>query len=143
MDWPVTYRRKIRFSETDAQGIVFNGNYATYIGDTITDYFDAIGLPWKAFTRSGHDMVLARTETDFRSAGRLGETLVTGARVTRIGKTSVVFVSRTWEETSARVVIEARLIQVVVDHSTLEPKPVHDFFIEAVQRAQGEAVERS
>jgi acyl-CoA thioester hydrolase len=143
MDWPVTYRRKIRFSDTDAQGIVFNGNYATYIDDTITDYFDAIGLPWDAFTRSGHDMVLARTETDFRSAGRLGETLVTGARVTRIGKTSVVFALRTWEEKSARVVIEARLIQVVVDHRTLEPKPVPDFFIEAVERAQREAVERS
>jgi len=33
MDWPVTYRRKIRFSDTDAQGTVFNGNYATYIDD--------------------------------------------------------------------------------------------------------------
>jgi acyl-CoA thioesterase FadM len=40
------------------------------------------------------------------------------------------------------VIIEARLIQVVVDHRTLEPKPVPDFFIEAVERAQGEAVER-
>ena len=29
MKWPVTYRRKICFSGTDAQGIVFNGNYAT------------------------------------------------------------------------------------------------------------------
>jgi acyl-CoA thioesterase FadM len=87
-------------------------------------------------------MVLARTETDFRSAGRLGETLVTGARVTRIGKTSVVFALRTWEENSARVIIEARLIQVVVDHRSLEPKPVPGFFIEAVERAQGEAVER-
>lgn len=87
-------------------------------------------------------MVLARTETDFRSAGRLGETLLTGARVTRIGKTAVVFALRTWEENSARVIIEARLIQVVVDHRTLEPKPVPDFFIEAVERAQGEAVER-
>ena len=143
MDWPVTYRRKIRFSDTDAQGIVFNGNYATYIDDTVTDYFDAIGLPWDAFTRSGHDMVLARTEIDFRSAGRLGETLVTGARVTRIGKTSVIFGLCTWEESSARVVIEARLVQVVVDHRTLEPKPVPDFFLEAVERAQGAAVERS
>lgn len=143
MEWPVTYRRKIRFSDTDAQGIVFNGNYATYIDDTVTDYFDAVGLPWDAFTRNGYDMVLARSETDFRSAGRLGETLVTGARVARIGKTSVVFALRTWEEKSERVVIEARLIQVIVDHQTLQPKPVPAFFIEAVERAQGAAVERS
>jgi acyl-CoA thioester hydrolase len=125
----VTYRRKIRFSDTDAQGIVFNGNYATYIDDTVTDYFEAIGVSWDAFTRSGRDMVLARSETDFRS-------------VARFGKTSVVFTLRTWEEKSERVVIEARLIQVVVDHQTLQPKSVPDFFIEAVERAQRGAVER-
>jgi acyl-CoA thioester hydrolase len=143
MNWPVTYRRKIRFSDTDAQGIVFNGNYATYIDDTVTDYFDAIGLPWEAVTASGHDMVLARSEIDFRSAGRLGETLVTGARVARFGTTSVVFELRTWEEKTGRVIIEARQIQVVVDHQTLRPKSVPECLIEAVERAQGSAVERS
>jgi acyl-CoA thioester hydrolase len=143
MDWPVTYRRKIRFSDTDAQGIVFNGNYATYIDDTVTDYFDAIGLPWDTVKQTGHDMVLARSETDFRSAGRLGETLVTGARVVRFGKTSVVFELCTWEEKSGRVIIDARQIQVIVDHQTLRPKPVPAFFIEAVERAQGGAVGRS
>ena len=54
-----------------------------------------------------------------------------------------VFSLRTWEEKSERAVIEARLIQVVVDHQTLQPKPVPGFFIEAVERAQGGAVERS
>jgi len=122
MNWPVTYRRKIRFSDTDAQGIVFNGNYATYIDDTVTDFLDAIGLPWDVVTASGHDMVLARSEIDFRSAGRLGET---------------------WEEKSRRVIIDARQIQVVVDNETLRPKSVPDFLVAAVERAQGGTVERS
>jgi acyl-CoA thioester hydrolase len=143
MNWPVTYRRKVRFSDTDAQGIVFNGNYATYIDDTVTDYFDAIGLPWDEVTASGHDMVLARSEIDFRSAGRLGETLVTGARVARFGATSVLFELQTWDEKSGRVIIDARQIQVVVDHRTLRPKSVPDFLVEAVERAQGGAVERA
>jgi hypothetical protein len=52
-------------------------------------------------------MVLARTETDFRSAGRLGETL-TGARVTRIGKTAAVRAAHVGGELRA-VIIEARL----------------------------------
>ncbi|MGH7897755.1 MAG: acyl-CoA thioesterase, partial [Candidatus Binatia bacterium] len=106
MDWPVTYRRKIRYSDTDAQGIVFNGNYAIYIDDTLTDYLDAVGLPSEVFLRSGHDMVLARSEIDFRSAARLGETLVTGAHVTRVGKSSVTFALQSWEEGSGRVVID-------------------------------------
>ena len=133
MDWPVTYRRKIRFSDTDAQGIVFNGNYATYIDDTITDYFDAIGLPWDAFTRSGHDMVLARTETDFRSAGRLGETLVTA-------RGSLASARRPWSSRCARGrELRAGGHRSATDPSRrrpqhAQPKPVPDFFIEAVER---------
>src|SRR5262249_37350265 len=139
-EWGVLSRRKVRFSDTDAQGIVFNGNYATYLDDTVTDYCEAAGLPWEVFTRNGYDMVLARSEIDFRSGARLGETLVTGARVVRIGTSSVTFQLQTWEEGSRRVVIDAKLIQVIVDPQTLRPRPVPSFFIEAVERLQGAPV---
>jgi acyl-CoA thioester hydrolase len=142
MAWPVIYQRKIRFSDTDAQGIVFNGNYATYIDDAVTDYLDGAGLPWDAFKRSGYDMVLARSEIDFRSAARLGETLSTGARVARVGTSSVTFELRSWIEETARVVIDARLVQVIVDHETLRPKTVPAFFVDAVERLQGTPVGR-
>jgi YbgC/YbaW family acyl-CoA thioester hydrolase len=137
MDWPVTYRRKVRFSDSDAQAIVFNGNYLTYFDDTITDYFDAAGLPWSEFAARGYEMVLGRAEIDFRSSARIGDVLVTGARVERIGTTSVVFELSTWEEASGRTVAEGREIQVVLDGLTLEKTPVPAFFIEAVERLQG------
>lgn len=143
MNWPVTYARKIRFSDTDAQGIVFNGNYPIYIDDATTDFFDVIGIPWNAFTRTGHEMVLGRSEIDYRSAGRIGETLVTGARIVRFGSSSVTFELQTWEQASGRIVIEARLLYVVVDHETFRPKAVPAFFIEAVEKAQGARVERA
>jgi YbgC/YbaW family acyl-CoA thioester hydrolase len=141
MDWPVTYTRKVRFSDTDAQGIVFNGNYSVYFDDTITDYFDALGIPWSEIQSQGYEMVLGRCEIDFRSAARLGERLVTGVRVARVGTTSVTFQLQTWEESSGRVVTEAKQIQVFVDHEQMRPTPVPRFFIEAVERLQGE-VER-
>jgi acyl-CoA thioester hydrolase len=136
MGWPVLYERKVRFSDTDAQGVVFNGMYATYFDDTITDYFDAIGVPWSELNASGHDMVLARIEIDFRSSGRFGEVLVTGARVKRIGNSSLVFELRTWEESSGRTVAEAVQVQVIVDHATFKPVPVPSFLSDAVVRSQ-------
>jgi YbgC/YbaW family acyl-CoA thioester hydrolase len=142
MDWPVLYERKVRFSDTDAQGVVFNGMYATYFDDTITDYFDAIGVPWSELNASGHDMVLARIEIDFRSSGRFGEVLVTGARVKRIGNSSLVFELRTWEQSSGRTVAEAVQVQVIVDHATFKPVPVPSFLSDAVVRTQGPPPER-
>jgi acyl-CoA thioester hydrolase len=142
MEWPVTYRRKIRFSDTDAQGIVFNGNYATYNDDAVTDYLDSLGFSWSEFQANGYDMVLGRSEMDFRSSARLGDVLVTGARIARIGKTSVVFELRSWTEADERVVVDSKLIQVIVDPQTLAPKPAPPFFIEAVEKLQGSTVAR-
>lgn len=136
MDWPVTYVRKVRYSDTDAQGIVFNGNYAVYFDDTLTDLFDLVGYPWGEV-----EVVLGRMEIDYRSAARLGETLVTGARVERIGNTSMTIRLATWEQSTDRMVAEAKQIQVVVSGEDFRPVPVPDDLVAAVEGVQG-SVER-
>ncbi len=143
MEWPVRYERKIRFSDSDAQGIVFNGNYLTYFDDTVTDLFDVLGFGWEGFTEHGVDMVLARSEIDFRSSARIGETIATTARVTRIGSTSVHLVLECREVTTDRLVVEGTLVQVVVDTETFRPRPVPQFFVDAVERVQNAPVPRS
>ena len=142
MDYPVTYERKVRFSDSDAQGIVFNGNYLTYFDDTVTDYFDALGIEWAELNRRGYDMVLGRVEIDFRATAQVGDVLITGARVIEIGNSSVTFEMNTWERDSQRTVARGREIQVMLDHATLEKTPVPDFFVEAVERLQEAPVQR-
>ncbi len=141
MDWPVTYRRKVRYSDTDAQGIVFNANYLRYFDDTITDYFEAIGLTAAQFTGSGHDIVLAHAAVDYLGPARIGDVLVTGARVAGIGTTSVRFAVETRNEATGAPVVRGELVQVVVDATTFQKKPVPAFFVEAVERLQGPVVE--
>lgn len=133
MDWPVTYERKIRYSDTDIQGIVFNGNYATYYDDTVTDLFDRIGFEWGEV-----EVVLARMEIDFKSPGRLGETLVTGARVGRIGNTSFTVELSTWEKATDRPVTEGKQIQVVVSGDDFRPVPIPPDLVAAIEAVQGE-----
>ena len=56
MENPVEYRRKVRYSDTDAQGIVFNGNYFTYMDDAFTDYLEAMGLGGGGLVDRGFDI---------------------------------------------------------------------------------------
>ena len=132
MDWPVTYVRKVRYSDTDAQGIVFNGNYARYFDDTVTDLFELVNYSW-----DGVEVVLARLEIDFRSVARLGDTLVTGACVDRIGNTSLTVRLATWERTSERPVAEAIQVQVAVSADDFSPIPVPDDLKAAIKELQG------
>jgi acyl-CoA thioester hydrolase len=137
MEWPTTYERKIRYSDCDPQGIVFNGNYFTYMDDAVTDYFDALGSVWVELHAAGHDVVLAHVEIDFRSSARLGETLVTGVRATNFGNTSITYQLQAWDQATGRVVIEATKVQVVVDVSTLQKRPVPTELVDAIERLQG------
>mgnify|MGYP001822445374 FL=1 len=55
-DFSFSHRFRVRYSEIDGQGIVFNAHYLTYFDTAITEYFRWLPYDYKAETkRSGHD----------------------------------------------------------------------------------------
>ena len=105
---PVLYDRKARWSDCDAQGIVYNPTYLIYWDDAFSDYMDTIGLPWNEMTARGDDVVLARAEIDYRSSARMGQVIRTGARVVKIGNSSITFEYRTVNAASGDLLAEER-----------------------------------
>lgn len=120
MTWLVTYTRKVRYSDTDAQAIVFNGNYATYFDDALTDLFDELDLDQGAMQAEGFEVVTANLNIDFRASGRLGDVLETRVRLARIGSKSVTFQIETRVAESGELVVEGSVVWVTVDHETFE-----------------------
>ncbi len=143
MDFPVVYERKVRFSDSDAQGIVFNANYLGYFDDAITDYLDAMGVGWDGLVARDLEMVLGHIEVDFRSPGRLGDILCTGARVAAVGTTSMTFELVTWERDTDRIVAHGTEIQVMVDRTSLEKTQVPDWFVELLEAFEGRSIGRA
>lgn len=70
--------------------------------------------------------MLARAECDFRSSGKMGETLLTKVRVAKIGKTSITFNLAITEEVRGREVANGLEIYVVIDAETMRPIAVPD-----------------
>ena len=134
---PVIYERKIRFSDCDAQGIVFNPNYLVYWDDAFTDYIEAIGLPWDDMVANGDDVLLARAEIDYRSSARIGQSVQTRPWVMKIGNSSITFGYQTVNAETGQVLVEGRQIQVIVDHATRRPKRVPDYIRELIARQEG------
>jgi len=143
MQWPVTYERKVRFSDTDSQGIVFNGNYLTYFDDAITDLFIAAGLTPSEMHKDGYDVVTAHASVDFRATATLFEDLRTGVRLTRIGNASLTFELES--RAADRVTAEGKVIYVTVDASSFRPTPVPESLVAAMQAVHPEpiAIERT
>lgn len=120
----VTYHRGIRYSDTDAQEIVFNANYFVYLDDTLTEYLGALPGIEPAMAAAGLDLALAHMNISFRSPARLGETVVTGLRAVRAGNASLAFEFRVWEMEWGRIIAEGSAIHVSVDAQTLDKRPL-------------------
>jgi len=116
--------QKIRYSDCDPQGIVFNGNYARYWDDAVTDWFEEAGLGGEDLGGTGVDVVAARIEMDFKAPASLGDTLQTDIAVERYGSTSMSLAFTTTRLSDGSVVAEGREVIVFVDPEGFRPTPV-------------------
>jgi acyl-CoA thioester hydrolase len=140
MEWSVVFRRKVRYSDTDVQGIVFNGNYLTYYDDALTDLIDDAGLTPTVLHDLGCEVVTAHASIDYRAPARLGDRLAVGARLGRVGTTSLEFVMQSWIEGSGRVTTDGKVVWVCVDREALRPMPVPEELVAAIRTLHAEPV---
>lgn len=118
----VTYTRKIRYSDTDMQGIVFNGNYFTYFDDALTDLFELLGLAPDALEAEGFDIVTVHAAADFLASARVGDELDTRVRLEKLGTTSVVFaIDGVVGDTP---IVRGKVVWVTIDRDTFTKIPV-------------------
>ena len=125
--------QKIRYSDCDPQGIVFNANFARYWDDAVTDWFEELGFGGTELGGIDVDVVTARLEIDFKAAAKLGDTLVTETAVERIGDTSMTVLVTTSRQSDSQIVAEGKAIYVFVDPAEFRPITVPQSFREAVR----------
>lgn len=123
------HRFRVRWAEVDPQKIVFNARYLDYADVVITEYWEAA----RAFRAWPDDFEVhvARAEVDYRQPFRAREVIVGEAWTSRLGNSSVTTSIRLLDEGGAlRTAIE--LIQVHVDLSDGRPRPLPDWFRQAM-----------
>lgn len=129
------FETRVRFAETDAQGVVFYGEYVTYQDETFTAFVEAVGYPYETFTEQGWDMHVVNVDIDYHSFARFPDELVCGMRVAAIRDASAEFewVCRKRDDT---VVASGTVTHVAVDSETGETTRVPDTFRERVVEYQ-------
>jgi len=80
---------RVRWAECDPQGVAFNGVYLTWCDIAVTEYWRAVGLPYRELVERGMDFMLVATELRYRAPALPDEDIVVGARVVRFGRSSM------------------------------------------------------
>lgn len=133
---------RVRFAETDLQGIVFNGNYFTYYDVAWTEYFRAIGIEYKDLIEIGADTVLARCTMEFKAPAKFDDLLEVYARISSIGNTSLTFAFEIYRRGEDSLVGSASSLYVCIDPKTLRPVRVPDELRARISSFEGKNVDR-
>lgn len=139
-DFHFHHTLRVRFAETDLQGIVFNGNYLTYYDVAWTEYFRALGLDYQTMLEMDADTVLAKITIEYKSPARFDELLEIHTRVSKIGNTSLVFDFEIYPQGEDRLISTASSLYVCIDSKTLKPVRVPDRMRELISNLEGREV---
>lgn len=91
-DFPLRHTMRVRYSEIDAQGVVFNAHYLTYFDTTINEAFRGSGIDWLAQVQlSGCDVQLVRSLVEYKAPLHFDEAFTVGAAVARLGTSSLTW----------------------------------------------------
>jgi len=115
---------RVRFADTDAQGHVFFANYFTFCDEALTGYMRAVGIPWQDLIETGVDMFYASAHCDYKGPARFEDTLAIGARIARLGRSSMEFELEIRTQERDTLVANGRLVGVCVDRNTGTPVEV-------------------
>ena len=95
---------RVAFFETDAMGIVFHGNYFTYLEVGRVDYLRNLGLADASRPIRDFENVVVAAHLDFKSPARLDDQLIIDVRTQEIRSSSFTFAFRIRHKAQNRVV---------------------------------------
>lgn len=125
------YENRVRFAETDQQGVVFYGEYVTYQDEAMTAFLRSIGYDYATLTEREWDIHVANLDLDYHAPARFEDVIVNAIRVESIGHSSITFEYRARRKEDNTVLIEGSVTHVAVDE-TGTPTRVPDDFRDAV-----------
>jgi len=130
---------RVRYSEIDGQGIVFNAHYLTYFDTAITEYFRDAGYDYKAECgRQGCDFHTVKSLIEYKAPIRFDELVDVGVRTGRLGRTSIRFDleirGRHEGETDRDLRATGEIVWVYTDQTTHRPTALPETLIAALNR---------
>jgi acyl-CoA thioester hydrolase len=129
IDRPSLFRHplKVRYSEIDFQGIVYNAHYLTYFDIGVHEFFHSLPYDYTAIgKRTGQDFNMAKGLVNYRSPLRLDEAFAVEVTIGRVGRTSLTFDLgiRVGDEPEPRATGE--IVSVHADQATNRSLPLPD-----------------
>jgi acyl-CoA thioester hydrolase len=127
---------RVAFSDTDAQGVVYYGRYLPYFDLARTEYHRQLG-PLEA---NRTEFVMRASNVEYFAPARFDDLLEVFVRISAIGRTSVTYDYAAYRLDAGdedALMVTAKQVLVLIDHTDRTTRPVPDRFRQAVSDFEG------
>ena len=125
----------MRYSEIDAQSVVFNAHYLTYFDTAISEYFRHLGYDHQDYVkRTGLDFHLVKSLVLYEKPILFDAEIEVGCRVEKIGRTSITFVLAIFAKGEDTRYCTGEIIWVNTNQTTHKTEPVDDTIREMFEK---------
>jgi acyl-CoA thioester hydrolase len=116
---------RVRYSEVDKQGVVFNAHYLTYFDTAITEYMRALNYDYLLQPgRTGTDFHVVKSLVEYRVPIRFDEEIDAGVRTARLGRTSLSFELAIFGKDSEQLRTFGEIVWVNADQASGKAAPI-------------------
>lgn len=132
-DFRLSHSIRVRWAETDPQGIVFNAHYLTYFDVAATEYWRAVGCVYpQFFLTHGIDTFVVKATLEYHRPAGYDDTVEVCVRAARIGRSSLRMVLEIHR--GDEHLLSGELVYVIASATERKPLPIPDVLREAIVR---------
>lgn len=128
------HTHRVRYSEVDPYGIVFNSRYLEFFDAAMTEFYRNLGFPPHLITTMGFDPVLVKVELQYLNSAVIDDLLRIDVACTRIGNSSLDLGFTVIRDSDAQVMATATITYVNIDLTTRVSIPIPDVVRTALQK---------
>ena len=123
-----SYSFRIRYSEVDAQKIVYNSHYLTFLDVSIFEFFDAIGFNQEKYIKeTNNEFHTVRAVVEYKAPATLGDTIEVLTRIKKIGNSSITFQQEIYLHESDKLLATGEIVWVNTNQEEMVPTTVPDY----------------
>jgi acyl-CoA thioester hydrolase len=133
-DFKFCFPFRIRYAETDAQGIVFNAHYFTFFDTAIYEYFRQLPFGFVEYVRqTGHDFHTVHVTMDFIAPARFDDQIEVHVKTEKYGRSSLSFALEVYRTREDDPLVRGQVVWVNADQTENKSAPLPHELVEKLK----------
>ena len=112
---------RVRYAETDAEGVVYYANHFVYMEVGRVNFLRALGLDRAFWEQAGWGIVIVEASCHYHAPARFDDQLRIRAWVEEVRRSSFTFAYDITHAQTGRLIADGRTVQVFVDLHNMRP----------------------